>query len=390
MITIRDSIHKNVPVSDLLQELLDTPQLQRLRRIRQLGGAYLVYPGANHSRFEHSLGASFLASRAAESLGLGEEESKVVTCAALLHDVGHAPFSHTSDDILAEHNLRHEDLSVDRISWTVLNDVLGRHGVAAKDVAAAVKGQGAFGGMIAGDIDVDRMDYLVRDAHYTGVAVSVDVDRLVTLYRLVDGQLVLDEKAVHTAEALLLDRFLMYPTVYLHHTCRSVEAMLTAGIRAMLETTGRPVKEFQEWDDPRLLEAMREAGGFAGEVVRRMEERDLYKRAWEGAAKDLDASKALKEMASDRGLRRKRETELAESCGLQPGQVLLDVPRLPRFREVGARIATRSGDVVPLSSLSTLVASLDRARMDHWRWWAFAPHEHAEKVRQRVPELLGL
>lgn len=389
MITIRDSIHKNVVVSDLAQDLLDTPQVQRLRRIRQLGGAYLVYPGANHTRFEHSLGAYALARKASEALGLGEADANVVQAAALLHDVGHAPFSHTAEDILLERGLRHEDISVDRIQWTVLADILAKHGVAAKEAARAVRGQGPWGELVAGDIDVDRMDYLVRDGHYTGVAVSVDVDRLVSSYRLVEGHVAIEEKALHTAEALLLDRFLMYPTVYLHHTCRAIETMLVAGVRDLLGTRGG-AEEFQEWDDGQLLAAMRAHGGFAAEVVRRLETRDLYKRAWEGSRADLDASKGLAAVAADRRQRAKRESELAEACGLAPGQVILDVPSPPRMREVAARIVTRDGDVVPLAQASTLVATLEKARMDHWRWWVFAPREHIAKVRARVPQALGV
>jgi len=233
---IRDPIHNYIHVDAMGEELLDAPRVQRLRRIHQLGTGSLVYPGANHTRFEHSLGAYHLAGQAARALGLGDDDRKAVQAAALLHDVGHGPFSHTSDPLYRDFLHRtHEDLSVDAVQKGALADVLARHGVEPARVVALVRGETPLGGLVSGDLDVDRMDYLVRDSHYTGVNIGVDLQRLVSDLALTPQGVAVKAGSVPAAEMLLVTRVQMYATVYFHRTLRVAERMIERAFRLALD-----------------------------------------------------------------------------------------------------------------------------------------------------------
>ena len=160
---IRDSIHGDIFLTSGEVKLIDTPEFQRLRRIKQLGMTYLVYPGANHTRFEHSIGTLFLASRVAERLNLEEEEIRLARFSALLHDIGHGPLSHTSEEIL-EYYLKksHEEITVKLIKDSSIASLLEDEEISPKDVAEIILGKrGYLSEMISGDFDVDRMDFLV-------------------------------------------------------------------------------------------------------------------------------------------------------------------------------------------------------------------------------------
>ncbi|MBW3582767.1 MAG: HD domain-containing protein [Euryarchaeota archaeon] len=388
--TIRDSIHKSIPIEPFVSDLLDTPQMQRLRRIRQLGGVYLVYPGANHTRFEHALGAYALARRVTRSLGLDDEDARVVMAGALLHDVGHGPFSHTSEEILFDAGRRHEDLTVDLVQWSTIASVLDNHGIPVRRVVDAILGQGRHSGLVSGDLDVDRMDYLVRDAYYTGVTVSVDVSRIATGLHLEGDEIVLDERSLLAAEALLVTRFMMYPAVYLHHTCRAIERMVVQGLRGLIDTKRLRPEELERLDDARLVAAMRAGPPATAEMARRLEERDLYKRAAEGrlaVARDVDGLIAA---SRDPAVRTRFETRIAERAGVGPAEVLLDVPPPTIMKETGIRVLRRDGSLAPLSTVSSLIGSLSRATEDHWRFRVFSPRGLREKVGPAAAEELGV
>ena len=206
--------------------------MQRLRWIKQLGLASLVYPGANHTRFEHSLGAYHLADLLAKNFGLQEEDKMLVCAAALLHDLGHGPLSHATEAALAPYLRTEHESIVDILKKDEIRRVLNKYGLQASDIQSTINGSG-LGQIVSGEIDVDRMDYLIRDAHYTGVAYGViDRPRLLQKMTLHQGQLVVEAGGVQAATSLLICRLLMYPSVYYHHVCRISERMISAGIRS--------------------------------------------------------------------------------------------------------------------------------------------------------------
>jgi len=184
---IKDPVHGYVEVDDPLLPLLDSPVMQRLRAVRQLGFSYLVYPGANHTRFEHSLGTMHLAGLMARQLRLPADEALLVKTAGLLHDIGHGPFSHAIEPFMEEYTGRGHHQIREVLVGTGTWDLISEAGIDPGAVCALIEGDHPLGGIIHGDLDVDRMDYLLRDAHYTGVPYgTVDAHRLIHSVMLAD------------------------------------------------------------------------------------------------------------------------------------------------------------------------------------------------------------
>lgn len=378
VVTIRDPIHGSIALDDWAVPLVDHSSFQRLRRVKQLGTAHLVYPGAHHARFEHSLGAYHLAGRLVDALGLEGDDALTIRAGALLHDVGHGPFSHAFEELLVDTGRRHEDTTVDLVRWGPLGDLLRQGGIDPVRVSELVMGQGPLAKLVSGAIDADRMDYLLRDAHYTGVRSSVDPDRILRVVALHDDLgIVLREAGVLSAESLLVMRFLMYPAVYLHHTVRATEAMLQQAIKCAVDDEVFTLRDVERETDDGLLHRLRAAEGRAEALVDALDRRRLYKRAWEvrpgeGAPMDPNVHQ-----------------EICDEAKLESHEVLLDLPHQPRFRELDLRVMRRGGDVVPIREASQLVAALDAARTDHWRHWVFAPKQHLEAVRKAAARVLG-
>lgn len=384
--TLRDPIHGSIRLDDWVVPIVDHPEFQRLRRVHQLGTAHLVYPGAHHTRFEHSLGAYHLAGRFAESLQLDDDEALTVRAGALLHDIGHGPFSHAFEELLHGTGRKHEDTTVDLVRWGPLGDLLRQAGIDPVAVSELVMGRGALAKVVSGALDADRMDYLLRDAHYTGVKTSVDPDRILrVLVRDDEHGTLLRESGILSAESLLTMRFLMYPAVYLHHTVRASERMLQAAILAGVEEADLRLRDMERFTDDRLLWTLRQAGGRGAALVDALDRRRLHKRAWEIQPTHLADAEAL----TDPKRRDAVAADIAAAAEVAPHEVLFDAPRQPRFKELGLKVRRRGGDIVPLREASQLVAALDAARFDHWRFWVFTPKAHVEAVRKAAARELG-
>ncbi len=240
MTTIRDPLWNNIRVDAVARQLIDTPALQRLRYVRQLGLAHLVYPGATHSRFEHALGAYHLAKRTLHALGeagalteVRSDEPAIVAATALLHDVGHYPFSHALEEIGVAH---HEEVARDLITGgeaaVILKKEYGADAPARVMALIQGKSESPLQGLISGSLDLDKIDYLKRDAKMCGVPYGeIDEDRLLfaivlladpTTKRTVTG---VRAKALSALESLLFAKYQMYRNVYWHHAVRSATAM---------------------------------------------------------------------------------------------------------------------------------------------------------------------
>lgn len=388
-VAIRDPIHRSIHMEDWTLPLIDSPVMQRLRRVRQLGTAHLVYPGAHHRRFEHSLGAHHLAGRFATALGLDDHEARTVRAAALLHDVGHGPFSHAFEELLREHGGRHEEMSVDLVRWGPLGDPLRQAGLDPVAVSDAILGKGQTGAIVSGALDADRLDYLLRDAHYTGVPSSADAERLIeTLARDPEtGGIVLNENGIIAAESILTMRFHMYPAVYLHRTVRASESMFVAAVRDFVRAGHGTLAQIARETDDSLLWKMRQAGGVPEELTVRLDERRLYKRAYEGGP-SLSEEPWLKRIRSSYAVQRHTELEIAEAAGVSLHHVILDIPKPPKFRELGVRVRLRDGTLRNLPDVSRLVGVLQEARMDHWRFWVFCPKQEREQVAAAAAKVL--
>lgn len=387
--SVTDPVHGSIRLDDWVVPLIDHPVFQRLRRIQQLGTAHLVYPGAHHRRFEHSLGAYHLAGLLADQLGLQQDDALTLRAAALLHDVGHGPFSHAFEELARETGHRHEATSVDLVRWGPLADLLRQGGLDPVAVSEAVVGEGPLSSIVSGALDADRMDYLLRDAHYTGVQVSVDPDRLRRVVRLHEEHgIILGRHGILPAEGLLTTRFLMYPAVYFHHSVRASEAMLLQAIREHISDGAASLERLRDETDDGLLHRIRTAGGIGAGMVLRLDERRLYKRAWWTGADRFDED-IFQRCIEDPRHERRLSQEIADEAGVDEHEVLMDVPRPPRFHE--AKLMVRQDDerIVPITQASRLVRSLQEARLDHWRAWVFAPKQLRDTVGEAASKVLG-
>lgn len=372
MKVIRDPIHDYIELDELALALIDTPEVQRLRRVKQLGFSNLVYPGANHTRFEHSLGVYHLAGHLIKQVD--ELQRNELLAAALLHDIGHGPFSHATEELIERYTRKRHDDVEELLRKGEISDVFREYSLSQSSVAKHIKGETYPGQIINSEIDVDRMDYLVRDAHYTGVAFGlIDHVRLIHELRFNENKLVLNIGGLQAAESLLVSRFLMHPTVYFHHVSRIAESMCMHAAEYMIEN-GLSPKALQRMDDVTFMNEMKNAGGYASEIAKRLDERRLFKRA---LYTDFDSLGI--DVIKLRSNIKRVENEIAQAAGIEPEYVLVDIPEKPAIVEMKARVLV-NGKMIPIDSASSLVAALEKAQLDNWRLGVFTPPEYREKV----------
>ncbi|WP_128476024.1 HD domain-containing protein [Halorussus pelagicus] len=385
MKTIKDSVHDHIEVEGVARALFDTPAVQRLRRIKQLGPAHLVYPSANHTRFEHSLGVYHLACEGLDHLGIQGKQAERVRAAAILHDIGHAPYSHTIEEVIHRHTGKYHDDVHDLLADNEVGDVLRDHGHNPDEIADLIAGGGKLGQLVSGELDVDRMDYLVRDAHHTGVPYgTIDHSRLVRELTLIDGELVLAEGNVPTAESLLLARALMNPTVYNHHVTRICRGMLQRASERLLDETAISADELRRMDDHDLFAALRRSAP-TEEFARRLGARDLYKRAvWVEMADVPDEV-----IDADHDRIRQFEADIAADAGVGPESVIIDVLGRPSMTESSTRVIV-NGEIRRLGQQSTLVSALRQVQREQWRLGVYAPGDHTDSVGHAAERVLGL
>jgi HD superfamily phosphohydrolase len=386
---IKDPVHGYVEVEDFALALLDSLALQRLRYIKQLGFSYLVYPGANHTRFEHSLGTMFLADVASHRFGLSESEHTLVVAAALLHDIGHGPFSHASEPLMEKFLHRtHDDIKI--IIEDQVGSVLRAWGIDPDELCAVVKGNHSLSQIIHGDLDVDRMDYLLRDAYYTGAPYgSVDAQRLIRhLIRTSEGT-VLDENGVNAAESLLIARTLMRPTVYYHHVSRIGESMFQLAVLEHISDREKVVsQQLFQMDDSTCLHALRTSENpVARELALRLYERRLYKRAIYVGTDQV--STPFFEQGIPIEKCRELAVKIASNAGLLPHEVLVDIPSAPREMSLGVRVKNRH-TVVGFNEISPRIRTLNITRRAQWRLGVYTLPEHRDLVAEVGCEVLHL
>jgi len=358
-----------VQLSDLEEKLLDSRQMQRLRGIRQLAMAYLVYPGANHTRFEHSIGTLALADRICREMGLGKDEAGEVRAAALLHDVGHTAFSHEGEAVLSKFIGNHEKVGEGMIMSGEIRDILSEQ-YSPKKIAKLPHTR--MGEIISSDIGADRMDYLLRDSHYTGVAYgAIDSEWLCASLLLSGGRLYLAERGLPAAESLLVARFTMFSTVYLHKTVRIASRMLQQSMRLALEDGTLDAQAASGLSDAKMLEIL-QGSKTGGAYAKGLAERRLYKKAYSFP------------LSGFKGKIGAMESELSDACGCD---VLLDVPRLSSQTQI--KMSREDGSEIPLSRASELVRSLSRMQKPRLDVLAICGERNVKKVADKAAKLLG-
>lgn len=240
---INDPIYGFITIpSELIFDIIEHPYFQRLRRITQMGFSHLVYPGAQHTRFQHALGCLFLMQKALQTLkfkgvNITKKEEESTLIAILLHDIGHGPFSHALENSLIE-GLSHERLSIE-FMINMNKQFEGKLDLAI-EIFSGQYHKTYLNQLISGQLDIDRLDYLKRDSFYTGVAEgNINSDRLIAMLNVKDNTLVIEEKGVYSVEKFLLARRLMYWQVYLHKAGLGAELILINILRRAKELAQR-------------------------------------------------------------------------------------------------------------------------------------------------------
>ena len=322
---IRDPLWNNIRLEPEALDVIDTPAFQRLRYVRQLGHAFLVYPGATHTRFEHALGAYHLATRLTDD--------RDVRLAALLHDIGHYPFSHALEEAGLPH---HEILAAGhlRTGGGALAAALERQGVSVDGVLALIQGTSTapLAPLISGSIDVDKLDYLSRDAKMCGVPYGViDVDRLLTSLTISQDGLVLHSKGFAALESLLFAKYQMYRNVYWHHAVRSATAMFKRLVRRAIAARRVSPDDIAVATDDGLSHELQQHDQTG--LARALRERRLAKRALDIPATELPAQ-PYDWPSRDPDLLERVEEHLARKVGLGMDQLFLDFPSKPDMFDV--------------------------------------------------------
>ncbi|GLC28111.1 HD domain-containing protein [Roseisolibacter agri] len=418
METIRDPLWNNVRVDAAALRLVDTRVFQRLRFVRQLGLAYLVYPGATHSRFEHALGAYHLART---TLGLlaerdaltrvADDEPAIARAAALLHDVGHYPFSHALEEIgVPHHESVARPLITDGVVADILRETIGDDAPARVYALVCGRGESPLQGLISGSLDLDKIEYLKRDALMCGVPYGeIDVDRLLNALVVVEdpatGRLAvgLREKGLSALESLLFAKYQMYRNVYWHHAVRAATAMYKRLVDVAVRVGALDVARLPAYTDEGILHALDEpvaspdASPDAVEQVVRLaaslRERRLHKRALECPAAEFDEDFGAW-MVSDRALTVAVEDQLAREVGLAPGELLLDYPAKTQMLGLDLPVLRRGGAVARVTAagwegainLPTLAEQLYRSA----RWLRVFAVRGVALPRERLLAVLHL
>jgi HD superfamily phosphohydrolase len=369
---IRDPLWESIRLDPTAVRIVDTAEFQRLRYIRQLGLAHLVYPGATHTRFDHALGVYHLTRTALRLLrergGVPPEAwegEELVPYAALLHDIGHYAYSHALEELETEHlPAHHEEISRQFFSSPSLRDALAPLGLTAADrIAELIRGESEvpLRGLVSGSLDLDKMEYLRRDARFCGVPYGeVDVSRLLQGLLLVqdpetgDYEVGVHEKAVAALESLLFAKYQMFRNVYWHHAVRSatalykriVEESVRAGLIDSDELVGPTDEELLYEIGRRVLDEDSEiADRIGSRWLPALRRRRLPKRALELTAADLSGRVVEDWAVGDSPWKRAVEDDLAAELGLEPGEVVIDFPSKAAMFQVDVLIERRDGSV---------------------------------------------
>ena len=428
---VQDPVHGTIEVGGVFLDVMDRHEMQRLRYVKQLGLGNLVFPAANHTRFEHCLGTYHLAGRMADAIGLDSEDSDAVRMAGMLHDICHPPFSHALEPAMEEATgLDHMELARALIMGDVPDhlpeddDILGGRdsiaevmeagGISAEAVCGYICSPESTGAealdrfwdkheffpskdyahqIIHGPVDADQMDYLMRDAHHTGVSHgTIDSERLIKTMMVMNDRIVLRRGGVTAAEGLMVSRSLMYTTVYFHETVRIAQRMLVKAV----EDSGIDLSDVYLRGDQELMGMVKASGGRPSQTVRSLDSRMLDKKAFAVYSEDMTDEKAevLMEYAG-RGGAARLESEVADAAGLDVADVCAEVTSKSnlqgrmRIGKTDVAIADDEGRIKSLTRFSPIARSLQARDPYGWAVLVSAPESSRDAVRRAASKVLG-
>ncbi len=367
---IRDPIYRDIPLSDNEIQIVDTAEVQRLRHIKQTGLSYMVYPSANHTRFEHSLGTLYVAGEISKNLG--NVDTNLIRIAALLHDIGHPPFSHT----LEVCGYNHEHFTRKKIKKMSFENY------SPNEVVEVLLPKGFEGALLSGDVDADRMDYLLRDSYHTGVGYGlIDYSRLIRCMTILEDtkpKLAVLGKGIIAVESLLIARYQMYPTVYMHPTSRISDVMLkNATIHGINEKLFN-INDLSVMDDIDLVSILRNSDGESYNLIDMIDKRHLFKNILTFRYDDLTPEERWVLINLDEKEIKNLEYILSEKLRTT---VFLDIPDYPKVNEHNITILI-DNKKYRLDEISPLAKSLKLAYMKSWDIRLYIPPEKYKELKK--------
>jgi len=416
-IDIYDSIHGYVRLEKEEVFLLDLPPMQRLRHISQLGLANYVYPGANHTRLEHSIGVFSLTKKILRELkkkkiteiDIDDYTCRNVAFAALMHDIGHFPFSHATEVLISENcpDQNHETIGSEIVKTEYMKnafDIIKKKLKIDFDIAKISdliigngKGTELFlANLVKGMIDADRMDYLIRDAYHTGIPFGrVDLERLVkTLTVFKDrGNLILgvEEKGKSAIESLIIARSLMHSSVYYHHTKRVAEDLLArATFKAVNEK--EPMLNLLNLNDNLLFAKLLQSNTSSKKIAELLGQRSLLKRIITLKVNQVGNSIALKDFCNSSKVplwkKIEHEENICDKLKIKNCELILDFPKIPKTKEVDFPVVVSEDNFIPLGELSLLAKAAEDQRKEDWTAYVFCSKTD-QKTREEVIKYLN-
>jgi HD superfamily phosphohydrolase len=404
--TFRDPVHGDISLPWPLVEICDTPEVQRMRGIKMLGTASMVYPGATHTRFEHSLGTCHLTGRLMENLGMDPHEHLDVLASALLHDITHIPFGHTLED---ERRVFQRHDTPERLRHFLPRGGLGQKLKAHKllDPVLAILGgkpdKAWHSEVFSGTVCADLLDYLRRDAYFCGLPQSYDM-RILSMFRLdSEGRLYLEalknglvrQDVLSEVVNLLRLRYFLSERVYFHHTKTASGAMISRAVEAALEH-GWQLRDLEACGDEVLLHRLQHELGedpIVSLLIGQLRSHQIHKRAYVITRRvgEERRRELVENYHKDAAQRRQAELEISRRCKLKPGELVLYCPAFGmQLKEADMRVRLREREIGPLSSVALPELHVLRERhQDLWKFYAFlAPQCSAKlaKVSQACEE----
>jgi HD superfamily phosphohydrolase len=339
---IKDPVHGYVYITESEKDIIDSYPMQRLRRLRQLAGSEYVYPGANHTRFEHCLGVMYLAGKVLEnphiSQLVNDQEVDVCRIAALLHDVGHGPFSHIFEGLLIKNlDKTHEDLTSWIIEESEVADILSKMGYDSNEVGELAvgklhkKNRAFLDQIISSAVDVDKQDFIVRDTYHTGAEYGfIDVFRLIHALDVLGENLAVELGALSALEAIVIARIESFKSIYFHRVGRAAQIMLaTAMEKANSElglTSFKTPEEYMALDDYTVWSALKKCNA-SQSIIANLEQRRMLKCAYERTFYEKDAM--MSNLFGRESYRQQIQSEIAKEAGVEAESVVIDVPTVP-------------------------------------------------------------
>jgi len=405
---IKDPLYGYIRITEQEKHIIDTEPVQRLRRIKQLAGAQYVYPAANHTRFEHSLGTMHLAGAVADSLpGISDElERRKLRVAALLHDVGHGPLSHLFEPLLSKYMGKdHENMSLRIIKESVICKALEEIDLDPEEISLLAVGRLAdqkkpfLDQIVRSSVDVDKMDFLLRDSYHTGAGYgTIDIFRLIYTMDVLEGNLAVDATALSTLETFLLARLESFRAIYFHRTTRAAQIMVIKALEQAKDELDLfktdSLQEYLKLDDSTLWELLKNSSSRG--IIRDLDNRKLLKCAYEKTFFVRD--QLVTNIFNNESVRNQIEEEIAGKAGVTPDEVTIDVPSLPSVpyhyaidvepMSIPIFHKTKAGEKVPqkLGELSRIVDSL-RVFLNIMR--IYTKEEFRERVSKASVDVLG-